>query len=426
MLLRFAISNYCSLRELQVLNFSASTLKDRNEGLIECLASPTNSILPVVVIYGANASGKSNYIAAMDMMRNLVLGSHTKFEPDQVLPHHPFALDNASSKTPTRVEVDFVIEGIRYHYGFEVTNTAFESEWLYAIPKSRSRLLFERDGDNFRFGRELKGQNRIIAAMTRSNSLFLSAAAQNKHEQLSRIFSYFKTIRGSIISTTQGTQDMVVSMYLSRNGLDPRVITFLDNIDTGVIGYHVKQNPYSKEILNYQQDMIDSVRRNLNESFIAQPAEMDKKFELAHRGANGESFNFDLDWESTGTLRLLIVLSEVFRALDDGSPIYIDEIDASLHTQACEALLQLFCSPKINRNGAQLIATTHDTNLMRSSVLRRDQVWLMEKGSDGATELFPLSDFQTRSGDNIEKGYLQGRFGAVPSDNPTLGLGSAK
>jgi AAA15 family ATPase/GTPase len=108
------------------------------------------------------------------------------------------------------------------------------------------------------------------------------------------------------------------------------------------------------------------------------------------------------------------MLGAIFRALDSGSPIVIDELDASLHTLACEAVLALFASPSTNPKGAQLIATTHDTNLLSSRHLRRDQVWFTEKGDDGATHVFPLTDIYTRKGDNIERGYLQGRFGAIP------------
>ena len=142
--------------------------------------------------------------------------------------------------------------------------------------------------------------------------------------------------------------------------------------------------------------------------------------ELAHRGRKGEAVYFDLDSESAGTRQLLMVLSLAFQALDKGVPLCIDEVDASLHTYASEAILKLFCLSEINRNGAQLIATTHDTNLMKSSVLRRDQLWFTEKTSEGATELYPLTDIRTRKGDNIELGYLQGRYGALPSGDAIL------
>ena len=131
-----------------------------------------------------------------------------------------------------------------------------------------------------------------------------------------------------------------------------------------------------------------------------------------------------MERESAGTRRLLIVLDLAFRALDEGAPLFIDELNASLHTQAAEVVLNLFCSRETNPKGAQLIATTHDTNLLASSALRRDEVWFTEKDTEGATHLYPLTDIRTRKGDNIEKGYLQGRYGAVPFDDPISALGS--
>ena len=130
--------------------------------------------------------------------------------------------------------------------------------------------------------------------------------------------------------------------------------------------------------------------------------------------------------ESAGTLRLLMVLSLVYRALDDGAPVVIDELDASLHTLASESVVLLFCSKQTNPKGAQLIATTHDTNLLGSQMLRRDQVWFTEKDAYGATSLFPLTEIRTRSGDNFERGYLQGRYGATPPTEPISTLGTSQ
>ncbi|OBP73266.1 hypothetical protein BAE42_14135 [Mesorhizobium loti] len=130
--------------------------------------------------------------------------------------------------------------------------------------------------------------------------------------------------------------------------------------------------------------------------------------------SGGKQVFFNLDKESAGTRRLLALLAPIFAALDHGGLIVIDEIDASLHTRACEAILALFSSTEFNANGAQLIATTHDTNILSSNLLRRDQIWFCEKGDTGETALFPLTDLRTRATDNIEKGYLQGRFGAIP------------
>ena len=146
--------------------------------------------------------------------------------------------------------------------------------------------------------------------------------------------------------------------------------------------------------------------------------------ELGHRGRDGKPVYFDLDRESAGTRRLLVTLGFAFRALDEGTALVIDELDASLHTHASEAVLKLFCSPETNAKGAQLVATTHDTSLMATALLRRDQLWFSEKGADGATQLYPLSDIRTRKGDNIERGYLQGRYGAVPFNDPISSFGT--
>ena len=163
---------------------------------------------------------------------------------------------------------------------------------------------------------------------------------------------------------------------------------------------------------------------------MKQPADMELEdaetvttIELAHRGQGDREVYLELEKESAGTRRLLVLLRLAFQALDEGAPLFVDELDASLHTQACEAVLRLFCSRETNPRGAQLIATTHTTGLMRSSVLRRDQIWFTQKARDGATELYPLTDIRTRKGDNFESGYLQGRYGAVPFDDPLTALG---
>ena len=413
MLLRFGVSNHLSIRDMQELSFVPSSLKDESEGLIECPAAPSGSLLPAAVIYGPNASGKSNLINALDTMRSMVLTSQTKGEPGGGVPRSPFKLDPASSQMPSRFDIDFVVDGVRHHYGFKASSTGFEAEWLYAFPKSQRRVLFERDGDKFRFKRGLRGQNSNIAGLTRPNSLFLSAAAQNSHEQLSRIFGFFRSMLGVRgIAVRSG----MASERLTKQGMDSRVIDFLKKMNTGVIDYRRKETEIPKEVRDASREMFAAVKRAVGDRLDVEMDLGDKHvtIELAHHGRDGEPVYLELARESAGTRRLLIVLGSAYRALDHGRPLFIDEFDASLHTQASEAVLKLFCSPETNTKGAQLIATTHDTNLLQSPVLRRDQVWLTEKDTEGATQLYPLTDYRTRKGDNIERGYLQGRYGAVP------------
>ena len=417
MLLRFGVSNHLSIRDPQELSFKASSLKDRNEALIDCPAA-NGPILPAVVIYGANASGKSNLIAAMHAMQSRILLSHTKGEPGGGVPFHPFRLDPAAAQIPSCFNIDFVIDGVRHHYGFEASNTAFVSEWLHVFPKSYRRTLFERDGNEFRFGRTLRGPNKIIANLTRPNSLFLSTAAQNDHKQLSSVFGYFRSIKGYQNITVPGA---IASAQLAEQEVDDRVINFLKKIGTGIIGYRRKETELSEKEQMIRREIFAVVRK-LTGTSLDSETDADSKqisIELAHHGREGKKIYLELDRESAGTRRLLIVLGLAFRSLDEGLPLFIDELDASLHTYASEAVLWLFCSRKSNPKGAQLLATTHDTNLMKSSALRRDQLWFIQKDAEGATQLYPLTDIRTRTGDNVEKGYLQGRYGAVPFDDPT-------
>ena len=412
MLLRFGISNHLSLRDSQELSFVASSLKDEGVGLINCPAAPNESLLPATVIYGPNASGKSNLIDAIRTMRKMVLQSQTKGDPGGGVPRDPFKLDPASFQAPSQFDIDFVVDGVRYHYGFRASSTAFDAEWLYAFPKAQRRMLFERDGDKFVFGRSLKGQNNAIKDFTRPNSLYVSAAAQNGHDQLSKIYGFFRSILGLRGDTVHGD---FTSAQLIKRKIDQRVIDFLKKMNTGVIDYRRKETELSEEARVAQQELFAVFKKILGPL----PAEMvleDKHvtIELAHLGRDGEPVYLELERESAGTRRLLLVLDLAYEVLDNGQSLCIDELDASLHTQACEEVLKLFCSAETNPKGAQLIATTHDTNLLQSPVLRRDQVWFAEKNSEGATQLYPLTDIRTRKGDNIERGYLQGRYGAVP------------
>lgn len=420
MLLRFRVSNHLSLRDMQKLSLMATSLKDDERGLINSSAINQGRILPAVVIYGANASGKSNLINAILFMRSLVLNSQIHSKPDGGVQREYFELDYASSGNPTHYDIDFVVEDVRYHYGFEMTDSGFESEWLYSYPQKRKRMLLERDGSSFEFGRELKGSNKIIAGLTRTNSLFLSAAAQNDHAHLSKIYRYFETIQIIQDITMPG---LIASKKLldgSKFGLDQRVIDYLCAIDTGIVNFRLKKYEIPEGLEIFQTEITKSLTHLVGEPLVGDFDSVINRdqIELGHRGTNGDTFYLELDNESAGTRRLLIILSRIFSALDNGGLLCIDELDARIHTNTVETLLKIFCSPDVNSKGAQLIATTHDTCLMNPSILRRDQCWFSEKDHSGATQLYSLSDFRTRKDDNFERGYREGRYGAIPSDNP--------
>lgn len=422
MLLRFGVENHRSICERQELSFAASSLKDRQEGLIACGAASNGAVVPAAVIYGANASGKTNIVNALSTMQKMVLWSHTRGEPGKGVPRQAFRLDPSYSKAPSRFDIDFTIVDVRYHYGFEATDEAFTAEWLYAFPKAYRRKLFERNGDEIEFGRWLRGANSNIARMTRPNSLFLSAAAQNDHEQLSGVYALFQSIgfTGDPLDSGAGASSQYIHGHI-----DERVINFLKSINSGVVGYRKKEAQILEKVRPLRRELLHPILEQLSGGSIEIESGIEDKLaaiELAHHGQGGEQVYFDLDMESAGTRRLLTVLGKTYQALDKGLPLIVDELDASLHTYACEAILELFCTRRINKNGAQLVTTTHDTNLMKSAVLRRDQLWFAEKTSEGATAVYPLTDIRTRKGDNVELGYLQGRYGALPVDGPSSSI----
>lgn len=420
MLLRFGVENHLSIQKRQELSFAASSLRDQKDGLISCAAVTGGAVIPSAIIYGANASGKTNFLNALSTMQQMVLWSQIRGTPGGGVLRHEFRLDPACAEKASCFDVDFMIDGIRYHYGFEASDEAFVSEWLYEIPKAHRRKLYERDGARFDFGRHLQGRNRSVAELTRPNSLFLSAAAQLGHPQLSGIYTYFKDM-AFMLSPSVNSNAASNIFTDADEATRERAIRFLRAIDTGVVGYKRSESEISEKDLEIKRELWALVQKISGIPNAEPPQSLDERnevsIELSHRGAGGESIPLGLDWESAGTIRLLPLLVRAYRALDQGRPLIVDELDASLHTRAAEALVKLF-SGKQNGNRAQLVATVHDTNLLRSNALRRDQIWFAEKGAEGATEIYPLTDIRTRRGDNLELGYLQGRYGAVPMNDP--------
>lgn len=411
MIVFFSVENFLSIRDRQEFSLLPSAFfKEHSETLLPCDAVEGGRLLPSAVVYGPNASGKTNLISAFRWLRRAVSLSQTKGNPEGGVPRRAFALNHACKVMPTKIELEFVMDDTRYRYGLHATDDAFTEEWLYSFPHGRRQMLFERNSPNeIKFGRTLKGQNKVISELMRANSLFLSAAAQNGHEQLSKVYSYITSINfdATIVPSRRsiGGKDKV---------LDERIIQFLKQIGTGVIGFRVEKRERAADLNAFSSDFQALLQRHLPDGAnITLPAD-ETDFQLAHQSDDDELVYFELAQESAGTRRLLVILASVFAALDAGTALLIDELDASLHTQVGEAVLALFSNRKTNPLGAQLIATTHDTNLMCTSFLRRDQIWFSEKDTAGATHLFPLSDIRTRNTDNIEKGYLQGRYGAMP------------
>jgi uncharacterized protein len=406
MLIEFRVENHRSIREEQVLTMEASgpevaRVVDGHRKPLTCVAA----------IYGANASGKSNLLSALAYARAVVVYSHRLWEPEGGVPRDPFAWGEFRRK-PSLYEITFVQDKVRYRYGFVLDDAAVAEEWLHAWPHGRRQVWFERDRGKMKFGDALGGENRVVEELTRNNALFLSAAAQLRHEQLLPVYRWFGGIASVNIRAPRGVpfEDYLLSragfgeLSLARalaemddEGADvenQRVITEYSNIlraaDVGILDFKAEHDP----------------ERPRHPSLY-----------FLHESDEGDSW-LPLRQESDGTKVLLQIAQPVISALARGHLVIIDELERSLHPLLARYVLRLFGDPSRNPNHAQVLFTTHDTNLIGTSAgpaaLTREQIWLTEKNRSGATVLYPLTDYKPRKQENLERGYLQGRYGAIP------------
>jgi AAA15 family ATPase/GTPase len=425
MLLRFEAGNVLSIAKTQEMSLVASKLKGSEKGLFPIPGTPNLQAMPVALIYGANASGKTNFVRAFMFMRKAILYSHSQGNPNGGVPREPFSLDEEIEVMPSRFEVEFVVDSSRYVFGFTCDSQDFLTEWLYAFPEGKRRKLYEREGKNVDFGPSMAGVKKPLVEFMRTNSLFISTATQNDHEVLSKLVSFFRKIQYSGALAVSSNN---ITNTFKEGQIDPRTITFLQSTGTGVVGLKQHKRPITEQIKVLNAEILAVARKHFGDEVLLDP-EMkgnDIEIQLVHQGLK-KQHALPLQSESAGTRRLLLVMSKILNALDTGSLIIIDELDASLHTLVAEQIIELFNNPEYNTKRAQLIATTHDTNILACNHLRRDQIWFCEKDDIGVSYIYSLAEFKLRSTDKFEKGYLEGRFGAIPfaGDLSTLIEGEA-
>jgi len=418
MLLKFRFSNFRSFRTEQELSLIASKLPGSGDGLFS-LTGLREQVLPVAAIYGANASGKTAVLKAFELMANAVKFSHTQWQPDQRIPVQPFAGDDLVR--PSEFSVDFLLDGIRHQYGFAANSQAVTREWLYVYPKGKRQLWFERiEGAPISFGAKMPGENKIIEGLTRKNSLFLSAAAQNNHEELSSIYRWFSGgvsfVIGNIALAGRAIHGARAPEIWQEETDKATIVRLLKQADLGVSELHIEDTPLPESL----KKQFDRVRLLSGTSF----PETRRVIRLLHHVGN-RTIPFEAEQESSGTLTYLNLLGPVVNLLKNGGMLLVDELDTSLHPLMAVQIIRLFSNPPSNPRSAQLIFNTHDTNLLSSGDLRRDQIWFTEKDSAGSSHLYPLTDFKPRRQENLENGYLQGRYGAIPFIHPDYLTGNA-
>jgi ABC-type cobalamin transport system ATPase subunit len=411
MLLEFRVKNFRSIRDEQRLSLVASTDKTFAEThLLSTGMKTPESVVRSSVIYGPNASGKSNLLAGLAYMRAVVAESATVVQPGQQYTVQPFRLNAQTSKEPSEFEITFAEEGVRYQYGFSLLPDQVVDEWLLVYRTAKPQQWFERRFDaqtkthHYEFSSHLTGSRKLWQDSTRPNALFLSTAVQLNSDLLRPIFS---AIVDKVVYFPSGAMPIpdITTALLKDASSKKAVRDFLSSADIGISDIQTISRK------GFHQRIEFSPTGGATQS-VAEEHEMQMP-QFVHETAGG-SARFEFHEESLGTQRLYAFAAPVLDVLRGGKLLVVDELDSSLHTKLVRRLVDMFHGDTVNSNGAQLIFSTHDTSLLEDSLFRRDQIWFTEKGRDQATRLYPLTDFSPRKKEALERGYLSGRYGAIP------------
>ncbi len=406
MLLEFRCSNHKSIRR-EVL-FSAMASKDNTYEERNYKLNDGSSCLKTSVIYGANGSGKSNFIDAIAFVRNLVISS-INYQPGQGIRQTPHKLEGADKESSYRIQ--FLINNVRFVFGFSLKNLLVSEEYLYYFPKNRQTKIFERSFDEFTEGNSFKGRFSACADVLKSNRLFLSCAANfSSVKEVADVFSFFSDKLVVYLPEAQ-TNWMNYSLYqLNENTrMKAEVLTFLKELGTGIEDIAVsidKKKLDASEIPVFLSDKFKSILLLNNvDAITAKVIYKDFQTDLMQE-------------ESTGIKKLLAILCPIIDVIVNGKVLVCDEIESGLHESLFYGLVKLFIQKDSNQS-AQLIFSTHETGLLNLDLLRRDQIWFTElRHEDRSTDLYSLAEIKNvRKDENFEKGYISGKYGAIPMLN---------
>ena len=411
MLIEFRVTNFRCMRDEQVLSMVASS--DATHQDSHCTASGITNPAQIVrsaVLYGPNASGKTKLINALSRMRYLVENSATQIGAGKELPGiDPFRFDPAQVNHLTEFEVTFIENNIRYQYGFALTKLQIIEEWLIAYAPKAQRW-FERCynakkneyewhfGTNFKIGKQ---QQQLLTTSTRSNALFLSSAINLNTKQLEPIFFWFVNklkIGMPFNPETFATPNMITDPIKKAI-----IMQFIQAADPGIDDIKIEMRKVRRVGIKFKQGESTDFEK-VGEEEVEIPKVTLYRKQIA----------FDFNDESHGTQLLFTYAQPLLDVLENGCVLVMDELENGLHAKLIRFLVNLIHNPHINTKKAQLIFSTHNTSLLDGDLFRRDQVWFVEKDADNASHVYPLTDFSPRKDEALEKGYLAGRYGALP------------
>ncbi len=416
MIVEFTVGNFLSFKDNKTLSLEATNITEYRDSTFK---AGNYKLLKSAVLYGANSSGKSNFIKAMSIMKRIVMTSVEKTSASK-FDIVPFLLNTNTENKPSYFELVFIIDNIRYRYGFEIENKSIHGEWLFKLVDDTEFPLFIRDEngigitENFDEGAGLESK-------TRENALFLSVVDQFNGEIAGSIISWFnnwETISGLSHDNYRGVTFALLDQKKSKE----RLLDFFKDLDLGFEQLKFRKEKFQESFLpnDLPSDILDDIINDLQGKTIARINTVHQKFD--ENGKQVGFKDFDLrNQESSGTNKVIDISGPIFDTLLGGGVLVIDELDAKLHPLMTAAITNLFNSPEYNTNNAQLIFATHDTNLLSYGRFRRDQIYFLEKDKYEASDLYSLIEYKEddsnkkiRKDRSFEKDYINGRYGAIP------------
>lgn len=416
MLVQFSVDNYRSIKDKVTLSMMNAT-KDKER----CFKIRNYELLNSAVIYGANASGKSNVLRAMAFMRRVMLNKMKVIQSTDTLPHDPFKLNTATQDASSTFEIIFFIGTTKYRYGFEMDTTIVYAEWLYADEKGKEAKLFYREVDeeeyinpSFKEGYQFFDKKNAKIKIS-PNQLFLWKCDQDGGEISKSILKWFNNF--NIMNGVEHNGYVNYTMHqMEKEDFRDKIIKFVKTADIGLKDIQLEETDVPKDMLE-KLIALEKFKQNNVEDINFKQVNINTyhtKFDEKNNIVGTEVFELERE-ESVGTQKFFKMSAPILNTLEEGKILAIDELDASLHPMLTMHLIKFFHDPKVNTKNAQLIFTTHDTNLLKPHLFRRDQIWFTEKDIYGSTHLNALAEFKdVRKDADFEKEYIQGKYGAIP------------
>jgi AAA15 family ATPase/GTPase len=430
MLIEFRVANYRSIGDEQIVSLVPSPKQKDFESNI--IVQDNYNILNGLAFYGPNSSGKSNVLSAFELFDRFLYLS-TKTNSTAKLPYDPFLLREGYDRKPCMMEMTFLVDGIRYRYGFEFNELRVTGEWLFRKKTGREVELFLREGDIIEVFSSLKASQKIIDAAieaTRDNALFLSFCDLFNIEEAKTIFKWFdKFIYVDGLDTSREAIQTI--RLLENEKYNLQIKEYLNMLNLGIYDLQIDKKEFDPSEL--PENLSDATRNSLLREL---GGKTDVKVNAVHSfyGLSGELTDNKVAWpleqrESEGTKKAFHFSGPVLYTLINGGVLIVDEIEAKMHPLITLNTIKLFMDKKTNPKNAQIIFATHDTNILHYAKLRRDQINFVEKNHWESTEIFALSDFRYKNDQfkgahdiDKEKRYLEGRYGAIPEFKKSLSL----